>query len=210
VDREFDLPVSGNFNLWDRGSNVKALQEYLGVKSDSIYGPITQAAHQGYLKNKNTNPLGGGQPQPPYSNKPKPLSAEAIQALGQKRLVADQGYQRAQERETSGTMRFQASFEAGKALLNREMKSAGDRLSRMLAGKGLARSPMVAGRGQVEIGKKFDDQLGQMKLSLTNEIEALKQATLDARLEREQILAQIQLDEALLRSVPEEYVTRGA
>lgn len=202
------MPVSGSFNLWDRGSNVKSLQDYLGVKSDSIYGPITQAAHQSYLKGKNTTPTRDSTKNP-YSTVAKPLTADAIKALGSKRLVADEGLQRAKEREGSGISRFQASFEAGKSLLNREMKSASDRLARQLAGRGLARSPMIAGRGQVEIGKKFDDQLGQMQITLTNEIEALKQATLDAQLERRKILADIELEESLLRSVPEDYVTRG-
>lgn len=202
------MPASGSFNLWDRGPNVKSLQEYLGVKSDSIYGPITQAAHQAYLQGKrNTDPI---REKKTYSTQPRPLTAETIQALGQKRLTADQAFQFAKEREESGTRRFQASFEAGKSMLNREMKSASDRLSRQLAGRGLARSPMVAGRGQVEIGKKFDEQIGQMKLTLANEIEALQQATEQARLERQMMLADIELQEALLRSVPEEYVTQGA
>lgn len=204
------MPVNNSFNLWDRGSNVKGLQEYLGVKADSIYGPVTQAAHQAYLKGKNTDPTKGSSDKKSYSNKAKPLSAETILALGQKRLTADQAYQFAKERETSGISRFRASFEAGKAMLNREMKSASDKLARQLAGRGLARSPMVAGRGQVEIGKKFDDQIGQMQLTLNNEIEALKIATEEARLERERILADIELEEALLRSAPEDYVTQGA
>lgn len=204
------MPVGNSFNLWDRGPNVKGLQEYLGVKADSIYGPVTQAAHRAYLKGKNTDPTKGGSDKKPYSNKAKPLSAETILALGQKRLNADQMYQFAKERETSGTSRFRASFEAGKAMLNREMKSASDKLARQLAGRGLARSPMIAGRGQVEIGKKFDDQIGQMQLTLGNEIEALKIATEEARLERERILADIELEEALLRSAPEDYVTQGA
>jgi hypothetical protein len=202
------LPVNTTFNLWDRGSNVKSLQEYLGVKSDGIFGPITQAAQNAYLQAKNTNPIASAPN--PYSTQPKPLSAEAIKAIGQKRLLADEAFQRAKERETSGSLRFQASFEAGKALLNREMESASDRLARQLAGRGLARAPMFAGRGQVEIGKKFDDQIGQMKVTLANEIEALKQATLDAQIERRRILADIELEEALLRSVPTDYVTRGA
>lgn len=201
------MPATSVFKIGDRGAGVKSLQQYLGVKDDSIFGPITQAAQSAYNLGKNTSPT-KNKPKK-YSTVARPLSADTVMALGNKRLAADQGLQFAKQNQKDGTGRFRASFEAAKSMMNREMKTASRKLSNQLAGRGLARSPMLAGRGQIEIGRKFDDTIGQMQLTMTNDIEALKQATEQARLERQNILADIELQESLLRSDPEAYVTQG-
>jgi hypothetical protein len=157
-----------------------------------------------------TTPLGNaGQNPPKYSLKAKPLSAEAVMAFGNRRQAADMMFQRALERQSTGTQQYELSFEFSKGRLGREYKSASSELARSLAGRGLARSPMLRGRGEIELGRSYDDNLGQMKLTLASEIDALKQATEDARIEREQILAQIELEEALARSAAQQYVTYG-
>jgi hypothetical protein len=155
-----------------------------------------------------TTPLGSSSSSP-YSIVARPLSAEAVMAFGNRRLAADMAFQRAKEKESSGTQQYQLSFEFSKGRLGREYKSASSELARSLAGRGLARSPMLRGKGEIEIGRVADDNLGQIKLTIASEIDPLKQATEDARIEREQILAQIELDEALARSAARQYVTYG-
>jgi hypothetical protein len=141
-----------------------------------------------------------------YSRVAKPLSADILQAFGQRRLAADQAYQNALAQEESGIGRFNASFAAAKEKLDNEYENASDRMARMLAGRGLARSPMVRGRGERDLGETRADQLGEMQFNLSSEIEALKQASEQARIQREMILAQIEQDEALARSQSVDYV----
>lgn len=141
-----------------------------------------------------------------YSRVAKPLSADILQAFGQRRLAADQAYQNALAQEESGIGRFRASFEAAKESLDNEYKNASDRLARTLAGRGLARSPMLRGRGERDLGETRADQLGEMQFNLASEIEALKQASEQARIQREMVLAQIEQDESLTRSQSVDYV----
>lgn len=144
--------------------------------------------------------------QPTYSRVAKPLSADILQAFGQRRLAADQAYQNALAQEESGIGRFRASFNAAKERLDNEYEKASERLARSLAGRGLARSPMLRGRGERELGQNRADQLGEMQFDLTTEIEGLKQASEQARIQRELILAQIEQDEALARSQSFDYI----
>jgi hypothetical protein len=141
-----------------------------------------------------------------YSRVAKPLSADMLQAFGQRRLTVDQAYQNALAQEESGIGRFRASFEAAKQRLDNEYNSASNRMARQLAGRGLARSPMVRGRAEREMGQIVGDQLGEMKLSLASEIEALQQASEQARIQREMVMAQIEQDEALARSQSADYI----
>lgn len=146
-------------------------------------------------------------PEPPeYSRVAKPLSAELLQAFGQRRLAADQAYQNALAQESAGIGRFNASFAAAKERLDNEYNRASKRVARELAGKGLARSPMVRGRQERELGQVVSEQLGEMKLNLATEIEALQQASENARIERLNIMAQIEQEEALARSQSYDYV----
>ena len=159
-----------------------------------------------------TNPLGNSSDlrnDLPYSRVAKPLSADLIGAFGQRRLVADQSYQNALAQEESGIGRFRTSFEAAKQRLDNEYSRASSRLGRQLAGRGLARSPMLRGRGEREMGQIVDEQLGEMKLNLSSEIEALQQASEMARIERMNILAQIEQDEALARSNSFDYIQQA-
>jgi hypothetical protein len=143
---------------------------------------------------------------PEYSRVAKPLSADMLQAFGQRRLTVDQAYQNALAQEESGIGRFRASFEAAKQRLDNEYNRASDRMARQLAGRGLARSPMIRGRAEREMGQVVGDQLGEMKLSLASEIEALQQASEQARVQREAVMAQIEQDEALARSQSVDYI----
>lgn len=140
-----------------------------------------------------------------YSGQPKPLSAEAIRALGMKRLAADQAYQQAMAGESSGVQRFQASFNAAKEKLSRAARNTTEETARRFAGRGLARNPMQMGRAAREIESSLQENIGEAKFTLTTEIEALKLATEQARIERDKILADIELEEALLRSSPDLY-----
>jgi hypothetical protein len=68
---------------------------------------------------------------------------------------------------------------------------------------------MLRGRGEREMGQIVDEQLGEMKLNLSSEIEALQQASEMARIERMNILAQIEQDEALARSNSFDYIQQA-
>lgn len=141
----------------------------------------------------------------PYGNQPKPLSADALRALGQRRLAADQAYQSALAGESSGIARFKASFNAAKDKMTRAARDQSEDLARKLAGKGLARNPMQMGRGVRKIESNLQDALGEAKFTMSTEIEALQLATQQAKNERDQILADIELEEAMLRSNPDLY-----
>lgn len=143
---------------------------------------------------------------PEYSRVAKPLSADVLQAFGLRRSAVDEAYKTALAQEESGIGRFRASFEAAKQRLDNEASTASSRIARQLAGRGLARSPMVRGRQERELGQVVDDQLGEMKLNLSTEIEGLQQASENARLQRLNLMAQIEQEEALARSQSVDYV----
>lgn len=156
--------------------------------------------------NTTTTNISQSSNEPVYSRVAKPLSADLVSAFGQRRLAADKAYQNALAQEESGIGRFKASFEASKQRLTEEGDRASQRLARQLAGRGLARSPMVRGRGEREMGQVMDSQLGEMKFNLATEIEGLKQASEMARIERENVHAQLAMEEAMARSNSFEYI----
>ena len=143
---------------------------------------------------------------PEYSRVAKPLTADVLQAFGLRRSAVDEAYKTALAQEESGIGRFRASFEAARQRLDRDASTASSRIAQQLAGRGLARSPMIRGRQERELGQAIDDQLGEMKLNLSTEIEGLQQASENARLQRLNLMAQIEQEEALARSQSVDYI----
>lgn len=141
-----------------------------------------------------------------YSRVAKPLSADVLQAFGLRRAAVDEAYKTALAQEESGIGRFRASFEAAKQRLDDEYDTASSRIGRQLAGRGLARSPMTRGRQERELGQIVNNQLGEMQLNLSTEIEGLKQASENARIQRLNLMAQIEQEEALARSQSSDYI----
>jgi len=203
------LPVSGSFNLWDRGPNVQALQKHLGVNADSIYGPITQAAHNSYLAGKQTGlstaPSKPAKP-PQYPTVPRPLNAEELGALGDRRSAVDSGFQEAMANQERGEGAARLSALASKQMLDTSFKRTVNDFMSTLAGRGLARSPMFAGKGQKQLQQDREQQMGEIQSGLTGQLDALSEMVNRARVERDMELARISQDEAQMRSNPFDYL----
>lgn len=203
------MPVSGSFNLWDRGPNVQELQKYLGVKADSIYGPITQAAHNSYLAGKqtglSTSPSKPAKP-PQYPTTPRPLNADELGALSARRSAVDTGFQEAMANQERGEGAARLSALASKQMLDTSFKRTVNDFMSTLAGRGLARSPMFAGKGQKQLQQDREQQMGEIQSGLTGQLDALSEMVNRARVERDMELARISQDEAQMRSNPFDYL----
>ena len=209
------MPVSGSFKMWDRGPNVQELQKYLGVKADSIYGPITQAAHNAYLAGKNTGsssvstastaPSKPAKP-PQYPTTPRPLNAEELGALAARRSAVDTGYKEAIASQERGEGSARLAAAASRQMLDTSFKRTVNDFMSTMAGRGLARSPMFAGKGQKQLQQDREQQMGEIQSGLTSQLDALSEMVNRARIERDMELARISQDEAQMRSNPFDYL----
>lgn len=202
------MPATGTFKIGDRGSNVKSLQSYLGVKADSIYGPITQGAQKAYLAGKQTglSTSPAKKKPPPYPTTPKPLNAEQLGALSDRRSAVDMGFKEALANQERGEGASRIAALASKQMLDSSFKSTVDDFMSTLAGRGLARSPMFAGKGQRRLQQDREGQMGEISAGLTSQLDSLSEMVNRARVERDMELAKISQDEATMRSNPFDYL----
>jgi hypothetical protein len=75
-----------------------------------------------------------------------------------------------------------------------------DDFMREVAGRGLARSPMIAGRGVRRTGEDLRLTYGEIDTKLSTEIAALQDLVSQAELARSEEIASISQDEANMRA----------
>ena len=144
--------------------------------------------------------LGEGSPDDPvndYLEEGVALSAEMLGALAARRSAADQMLQQAMQREIDETKRLNLAAETARTQLTREFKNLTQDLMGMLGGRGLARSPLVAGRGLRRISEQREERFGAVSQTLSDEISALQEMVQAAENAHKAELARIAQDEAM-------------
>lgn len=143
----------------------------------------------------------GNVPQPdPYPTVLPSLSAEQLGALSERRRVVDQRLKVAEEESRKRRELLEASANRSRAGAERESKRNMDDFMREVAGRGLARSPMIAGRGVRRAGEDLRLTYGEIDTKLSTEIAALQDLVSQAELDRSEEIASISQDEANMRA----------
>ena len=138
-----------------------------------------------------------------YSDEGAALTAELMGALAARRRAADEELQLAMERERTQTARLQLAATTAREQTTREFRNLSEDMMRMLAGRGTARAPMVAGRGARRLQMQKDERFGQISQTLADEISALQEMVQMAERARNNEIARISQDEALARTAPQ-------
>jgi hypothetical protein len=137
-----------------------------------------------------------------YSDEGLALSAEFFGALAARRRAADETLQMAMEQEKTQSERLNLAATTARTQLTREFRNLSEDMMRMLAGRGTARAPMIAGRGARRLQTTKDERFGQISQTLADEISALGQMVQVAENAQRAELARISQDEALARTQP--------
>ena len=137
-----------------------------------------------------------------YSDEGLALSAEFFGALAARRRAADEALQMSMEQEKTQTERLNLAATTARTQLTREFRNLSEDMMRMLAGRGTARAPMVAGRGARRLQTAKDERFGQISQTLADEVSALGQMVQMAESAQRAELARIAQDEALAKTQP--------
>jgi hypothetical protein len=143
---------------------------------------------------------------PPYPTTPRPLNAQELQALSDRRLAVDNAYKEAMAAQERGEGAAKAAALAQRQMVNTDFRRSSRDFMSEMAGRGLARSPMLAGRGMRRMQQDRERTYGQIDNETTTQISALQEMVNRARIERDMEMSRISQDEALMRSNPWDYL----
>lgn len=152
-----------------------------------------------------TDPAGGKKPKP-YPTEPRPLSAAELGALADRRLAVDNAYQEALAARERGEGAARVSSLAQRQMIDDNFRDTSNDFLNILSGRGLARSPMFAGKGMKRLQKGREQEYGEVESGLASELSALEEMVNRARIERDMEMARISQDEAMMRSNPFDYL----
>ena len=152
-----------------------------------------------------TDPAGGKKPKP-YPTEPRPLSAAEMGALADRRLAVDNAYQEALAARERGENAARVSSLAQRQMIDQNFKDTSSDFLNILSGRGLARSPMFAGKGLKRLQRGREQEYGEVESGLSSELSALEEMVNRARTERDMEMARISQDEASMRSNPLDYL----
>jgi hypothetical protein len=138
-----------------------------------------------------------------YSEQGAALTAELLGSLAARRRAADEELQFAMEREKTQSERLKLAATTAREQTTREFRTISEDMMRMLAGRGTARSPMVAGRGARRLQMQKDERFGRISQTLADEISALQEMVQMAERLRAQEISRISQEEALARTAPQ-------
>lgn len=140
-------------------------------------------------------------PEPdPYPTVLPSLSAEQLGALSERRRLADKRYKQAETESAKRKELLEASANRARTSAERESKRSIEDFMREAAGKGVARSPMVAGREIRRTGEDLRLTYGEIDTKLSTEISALQDMVAQAELARSEEIAAISQEEVNMRA----------
>ena len=140
---------------------------------------------------RSTDPATPPQPDP-YPTVLPSLSAEQLGQLAERRRLLDERLQQAEAESERRRLLVEASANRSRESAERESRRDITDFMRQAGGRGLARSPMVAGRRVRRAGEDLRLQYGEIDTQLSTEIAALQDLVSRAENERSTGLAQIE------------------
>lgn len=120
------------------------------------------------------------------------LSASQLGALAERRRLADQKFKQAEAQKERNKTLLEASAERARESGARNSRRSIEDFMREAGGKGIARSPMIAGRFQRREGEDLRLAYGEIDTRLSTEIAALQDMVSDARNTRDEQIALIE------------------
>lgn len=180
----------------------------------------SQQAQAGRYQGQATKIQSGGKPTgaPPVYNNPDPgtfkagpdpdpyptvlpsLSAAQLGALSERRRLADQRLKQAKTEKERGEALLEASAIRARESATRDSRRSIEDFMRDAGGKGLARSPMVAGRYQRRAGEDLRLSYGEIDTRLSTEIAALQDMVSQAELSRSEEIALIDQEQVNMQA----------
>lgn len=151
------------------------------VPKDSVFGITTNPG----------GPLDQFTPEP-YPTVLPSLSAEQLGALSERRRLADERLKRAEAESEKRTELLQAGADRARADATRTSQRTIQDFMRGAAGRGLARSPMVAGRQARREGEDLRLAYGEIDTRLSTDIMALQDLVARASEERDAAIGAIE------------------
>lgn len=205
----------------DFGSSFSSMPEQFGGSGNARRGAPEVGPTPGNLASFiNDRPNNPGKPtgKPPVYNNPDPgtfkagpdpdpyptvlpsLSAAQLGELSQRRSVADQRLKQAEADKERGTTLLEASATRARQGAERDSRRSIEDFMRQSAGRGLARSPMVAGRQARRSGEDLRLAVGEIDTQLSTEIATLQDMVSKATDARNQEIAFIKQDKTNMRT----------
>jgi hypothetical protein len=128
------------------------------------------------------------------------LSAAQLGALAERRRLADQRLKQAKTEKERGEALLEASAIRARESATRDSRRSIEDFMRDAGGKGLARSPMVAGRFQRRAGEDLGLAYGEVDTRLSTEIAALQDMVSQAENARSEEIALIDQEQVNMQA----------
>lgn len=136
----------------------------------------------------------------PYPTVLPSLSAAQLGALAERRRLADQRLKQAKTEKERGEALLEASAIRARESATRDSRRSIEDFMRDAGGKGLARSPMVAGRFQRRAGEDLGLAYGEVDTRLSTEIAALQDMVSQAENARSEEIALIDQEQVNMQA----------
>lgn len=169
-----------------------------GVRSSSNLTPPKPTGKPPVYNNPDPGTFKAGPDPNPYPSVLPSLSATQLGELAQRRQIADQRLKEAQADKERGTTLLEASATRARQSAERDSRRSIEDFMRQAAGRGVARSPMVAGRQQRRSGEDLRLEVGEIDTRLSTEIATLQDMVSKAENARSQEIAFIEQDKVNL------------
>lgn len=176
------------------GPSSQALQAF--ARQDALKAASTGGGAPSYLPGAKdrivtTDPSEIPMPDP-YPTVLPSLSAAQLGQLGERRRLIDERLKQAEAESERRRILVEASATRSRQSAERESKRSIEDFMRQAGGRGLARSPMVAGRSVRRSGEDLRLEYGEIDTRLSTEIAALQDLVSQAENERSIGMAQIE------------------